>query len=358
MVVRQKYSKLGLVTPAAMVGVEQGIADILCGMANFGLSANTWKSYECIINNLARCEEVTGKSMQLPFESSKMLTFVGWMIERGLKASSMNAYISALRMYHLALGYSEPVLREPIVKLTLKGKANWDKVQKMISGEVGRLPVTNVVLKLIKKELVKANIQGCEKVLLWACSTIMWNGSFRVHEILARNQSEFDPQTTLLWEDVKVNRVKLEGKTVTSLSFKIKSPKVDRVGTGDFVEIFETGLYNCPVKAFHKWRQVSKVEEHPQLPVFRVENECCYTGKQLNKRLGELTTGLNLHIKGGKVTSHSFRAGISSEMCRAGYSEQDIKAVGRWSEGSDAWKLYCKLPKTHRAKLARSLAMT
>ena len=159
-VVRQKYSKLGLVTPASMVGVEQGIASILCGMANFGLSANTWKSYECIINNLARCEEATGKTMQLPFESSKMLTFVGWMIERGLKASSMNAYISALRMYHLAMGYSEPVLRERIVKLILKGKANWDMVQKMISGEVGRLPVTNVVMKLIKKELVKANFQG------------------------------------------------------------------------------------------------------------------------------------------------------------------------------------------------------
>ena len=64
MAAHQKYSKLGLVTPASMIGVELGIANILCGMANFGLSANTWKSYECIINNLARCEEATGKDMQ------------------------------------------------------------------------------------------------------------------------------------------------------------------------------------------------------------------------------------------------------------------------------------------------------
>ena len=124
------------------------------------------------------------------------------------------------------------------------------------------------------------------------------------------------------------------------------------------MEIFETGLYNCPVKAFQKWREFSKVEEQPKLPVFRTGDSCCYTGKQLNKRLGELTKVLNTHIKGGKVTSHSFRAGISSEMCRAGYSEQDIKAVGRWSSGSEAYKLYCKLPRTHRAKLARTLAMS
>ena len=77
MAVRQKFSKLGLVNPEAMMGVEQGIANILCGMANFGLSANTWESYECVINNLARCEEATGKDMQLPFDSCKMLTFVG-----------------------------------------------------------------------------------------------------------------------------------------------------------------------------------------------------------------------------------------------------------------------------------------
>ena len=57
MSVHQKFSKLGLVTPGALIGrgVEPGIASILAGVANFGLSANTWKSYECIINNLYKC---------------------------------------------------------------------------------------------------------------------------------------------------------------------------------------------------------------------------------------------------------------------------------------------------------------
>ena len=47
--------------------------------------------------------------------------------------------------------------------------------------------------------------------------------------------------------------------------------------------------------------------------------------------------------------------GIASEMCRAGYSEGDIKAVGRWT--SELYKAYLKLPRTHRAELARTLAL-
>ena len=355
---KQKFSKLGLVTSESLVGrgVEPGIASILAGTANFGLSNNTWESYQCIINNLRRCQEAKGQSMDLPFTLVKMLTFTGWMIERGLKASSMNSYISALRMYHIAMGYNEPVLRDPIVKLILKGKSNWDAVKKKIAGEVGRLPVTSLVLKMIKRNALKATFDPEEKIILWAICTVLWCGSFRVHEIVSRYKCEYDPQSTLLWEDIKVSKVTLNGKAVTALGFRIKSPKVDRVGTGDYVEIYETGLYNCPVKAFLKWRGASGVSEDPKMPVFRIKEGCCYTSQQLNMRLGELTRDLKEHIKGGEITSHSFRAGVASEMCRAGYSESDIQAVGRWASGSQAYKLYCKLPRMHRARMARNIA--
>jgi site-specific recombinase XerC len=345
------------VNPASLAskGVDPEMAGILAGVANFGLAANTWKTYEVVINHLDKCQEETNHSMELPFNITNMLIFVGWMMNRGLKASTMSTYISALRMYHLAMGHNEPVLREPIVKLILKGKYNWDIVQKKISGEIGRLPVTALVLKLIKKKIIKADIQGLEKLLIWAVCCILWSGSFRVHEILSKLVGEFDPQTTLLWEDLGIKTVKIDGKKVTAMSFRIKSPKVDRVGTGDMLEVYETGLYNCPVKAFKKWREANKLSESLKEPIFRTEADKCYTGKKLNKRLEELTRCLGTRLKGGKVTTHSFRAGISSEMCRAGFSEQDIQAVGRWT--SSAYKLYTKLPMTHRANMARTIAM-
>ena len=33
------------------------------------------------------------------------------------------------------------------------------------------------------------------------------------------------------------------------MAFIIKSPKADRVGAGDYVEVYATGEYNCLVKA-------------------------------------------------------------------------------------------------------------
>ena len=337
------------------MGVDQGIADILAGMANFGLASNTWKSYTVIINHLGRCQEDTNHSMELPFNTAKMLTLVGWMIQRGLKSRSISSYISALRMYHIALGYNEPVLREPMVKLIMKGKENWDTVQKKLAGVVGRLPVTSLIMRVLKKKIIKADIPGMVKLLLWAVCCILWNGCFRVHEIVSKTVFEFDPQTTLLWGDVKFNKVKICGNSVEAMAIKIKSPKVDRVGAGDYVEVYATGEYNCPVKAMTKWREANPMSESSEVPVFRTAEDKCFTGKQLNKYLAELTECFDTHLKGGKVTSHSFRAGIASEMCRAGYSSEDIQAVGRWS--SSAYKLYLNLPRTQRAMLARTLAM-
>jgi hypothetical protein len=55
------------------------------------------------------------------------------------------------------------------------------------------------------------------------------------------------------------------------------------------------------------------------------------------------------------VTSHSFRAGVASEMAKRGHSEEELMAVGRWS--SQAYQLYMGLPLAHRASFARKIAL-
>ena len=166
---KQKYSKLGLVTPTMFgdKGVETEMADLLAGFANCGLSKSTHDTYSVVINHLTRCQQETGADMSLPMNTCQILTFVGWMIKRGLKARSMSTYISGLRMYHLALGFNEPTLREPMVKLILKGKENWEVVQRKLSGETRRLTVTITVLKLIKKQLIKVTWSLEEKLMIW-----------------------------------------------------------------------------------------------------------------------------------------------------------------------------------------------
>ena len=63
----------------------------------------------------------------------------------------------------------------------------------------------------------------------------------------------------------------------------VKSPKIDRVGAGDTIEIFQTDNFMCPYKAFEKYRKVSSVKEKKDSPVFRTNTKKCLTGKEIMK---------------------------------------------------------------------------
>lgn len=258
-------------------------------------------------------------------------------------------------MFSIASGFSEGVLREPIVKLILKGQANMEKVEKLISGKKGKLPVTINVMKLLKVRLGKVAWPMWEVRLAWAVMTAAWNGSTRIHELLSRQKNLFDPQTTLLWKDVKFVKIDIGKSEVETMVIHVKSPKIDRLGVGDDIVIAELGNFMCPLRAMRKYREVSNLEEDPNLPVFRVKSGGCFTGSEFNKQLKKLLGDLGSEIPGGVITSHSFRAGVASEMAKRGHSEEELMAVGRWS--SKAYKLYMGLPLTHRATFARNIAL-
>ena len=352
-----KFSEKGLVKVSALASrmKHRKSAEALTELANFGLARRTWATYESAINNLKRCQEETGVDMKLPFTPNKVLEFIAWMKTRKLKSRTMSSYLSGVRMYHLASGFPEGGLREPIVKLILKGQANLEKVEKLMSGRKGKLPVTIKVMKLLKVRLGKVDWPMWEVRLAWAVMTVAWNGSTRIHELLSTRKDSFDPQSTLLWKDVKFVKVEIEEKEVETLMVHIKSPKIDRLGAGDNIVIAELGNFMCPVRALNKYREEVKLKEEPNLPVFRVSSGGCFTGTDFNKKLRKLLWDLDSTIPGGVVTSHSFRAGVASEMAKRGHSEEELMAVGRWS--SEAYKLYMGLPLTHRATFARKIAL-
>jgi hypothetical protein len=53
--------------------------------------------------------------------------------------------------------------------------------------------------------------------------------------------------------------------------------------------------------------------------------------------------------------THSFRIGIASMLGTLGYSDDDVKAVGRWS--SRAFEEYLLLPRTKRMQIARQVKL-
>ena len=79
-----------------------------------------------------------------------------------------------------------------------------------------------------------------------------------------------------------------------------------------------------------------------------------YTGKMFNKDLKSLLESVIDYKNMGKVSSHSFRIGITTMLGQLGFSDQEIQAIGRWS--SSAFELYIRSPRNVRAKTAMKMA--
>jgi hypothetical protein len=134
--------------------------------------------------------------------------------------------------------------------------------------------MTMTVMKLLKEEIRRWEVDINRKLLVWAVATIAFHGAFRIHELLNKVEGEFDPDFALLGKDIKV---KNEGNNRKKIEIKLKGPKENRSNKAVVVDILECGGTLCPVKAYTRWRDRAKPTD--DLLAFRDENGVPLTGK-------------------------------------------------------------------------------
>jgi hypothetical protein len=299
-----------------------------------------------------KCEKETGVKLDLPWGQKETLLFIDWLItDRGVSSTTANSYLAGMKKLHEIRGMEEPQLRKTLVNQVLKGKRNMEVTEKRNKTDKGRLPVTLTILKLIKETIRNWQQDTDIKLLTWTICTLAFHGSFRIHEILCRNETFFDPDFSLLTEDVKIQDHKwTDGTGGKVIQVTVKCPKESKNGKAAVVDVYETGGPTCPVKVFCRWQAQSRRKTGEVL--FSDKNGIPRTGKWFNRVLKEL---LQPHIdySKGQITAHSFRSGIPSLLGTLGYMDEDIKKVGRWS--SRAFERYTKLPRTSRAAIAQKL---
>ena len=180
------------------------IVGALVSPSNQSLALNTWSTYKTAENHLKRCEVETGVRIRFPMDDKMILAFVGWLLTvRKVGAASIKQYLSGLRTVHLKNGYLPGNLRPELVKAIIKGKE-----QQEAKTRIPRLAMTLPMMKLLKTLLQLSNLTLEMKRLIWVVSCMAFHGSFRIHELLARNQSVFDPETTLLGNDIRIAKHK------------------------------------------------------------------------------------------------------------------------------------------------------
>ena len=327
--------------------LEQGEWEELDELYSYGLAKGTWSSYKTAERLLIQCCEEKDIEKKLPLEENTVLAFVHWLaFRRGSKASTIDTYLSGIRQLHVERGLPTDNIRTDRVRTLLKGLKNKNLAEDRKEGVEKRKPITTDILLVLKGKLAEADMNGRDQRLVWTVSSILFHGAFRVHELLCKKQSSFDPDFTLLGRDVKL--VTQGGREV--LQLRIKAPKEQKVGKDVIVDVYSTDSELCPVRAFKKWIKVKGKED--ELPLFRFSSGIPLTGKKFNEVVRDRLKGEVENIE-KLFSSHSFRAGAASMMAAIGYSDDDIKAVGRWS--SRAFMEYIKLPRTQRAEIARKI---
>ena len=309
-------------------GLHEHVKAKLTSWINHGKANGTWSSYRTADCMALMCQKEVSRKFSWPMTTDDTLTFVYFLVEvRGLKVATVNSYLSGIRQLHISKGLEPPKLREEIVKQALKGRANME-IKEKTSAEVlnkGRLPMTTALMKLLKEKIRTSNLENSTKLMLWTVSTLLFFGAFRISELVSRHESTFDPAQTLLGEDV----ARLENKEGGMLTVKLKCPKERKAGDPTVVDVFEAGGSLCPVKAYDKWRRNKTPPK--KLPIFCHEDGTPLTCRKFNEYL-KLLLGRHSNFAGGAISAHSFRAGITTILGAKGFSEEEIKLVGRWSQ--------------------------
>jgi hypothetical protein len=273
------------------------------------------------------------------------LGFIHWLtFERNLKATSINGYLAGIRNLHIIKGLPEPALRTSLVQMVLEGKKNMDAADRL-RGKDSRRPVTLEIMKLLKAKIREGDAANLDKLVLWAACTLLFHGAFRGGEIFSRTAAYFDPAFTLLRRDITVVAGS-DGRKVVQV--RLKAPKEDKNSSAVIVDVFQTDTDMCPAKAVERWLRMSSSMAGEQ-PAFRFADGTPITGGKFNhllrQWLGNVVPG---------ISTHSFRIGAASMMGALGFSDKDVKAIGRW--GSRAFEGYMRLPRTKRQLVAQKMA--
>ena len=163
------------------------MARLVTEAANNSVTKGTWTSYKPILGHIASCQEFLDQEFEETPTKRDATSLVAFLAaEKGLKACTISKYLSAWRMMLISLDRDPKNLRPSIVRQTLKGLENLEKLGK--KKEV-RTVVTPKVLELLRMLLLKKNSNKWsrrKRQMIWAGALMSFWGGFRGAEIFPK----------------------------------------------------------------------------------------------------------------------------------------------------------------------------
>ena len=263
--------------------------------------------------------------------------------------STVKTYLSRIRAAHRFRGYR--MVESDWTHMLYKGLAVISK------SPVPRLAMTPDKMLLIKERLASSDWRGQKRRLFWMACCFAFHGSLRSSEYLPPTQESCNPNNTLLVKDVKPEQFTVDNVQVNAISMVLKEPKELKTHKSkSCLELFETSDFMCPFNAYNKYVTYMSRKGLSLLgsnPLFMLNNSG-YTRNMFNSDIQFLLKN-DFDYSKGKLLSHSFRSGLATAMARAGFSQEQIMLVGRWS--SDSYLNYIKQGRSARFETMRQISL-
>lgn len=265
------------------------------------------------------------KHATLPINDIKLALYVARLHQLHLSASTIASRLSAISFIHSVLGFKSET-SVFLVKKALKG------VHRLTSSYDVRLPITENILLRLLSSLAHFMSNIYERKLFTAIFTLAFYALARIGELIPIDASR--SSTVLQIEDVtfESHKVGQSRMRVSFCNFKHnvgKKPHLVPVGS------CEDGSFNCPVEAMKSFLAVRGPSSGPLF--------LSQTGKVLLRSRFDKVVKSSLGFCGldsSRYKGHSFRIGGASAAAEKGFTDSQIRLLGRWK--SDAFKKYIR----------------
>ena len=261
----------------------------------------------------------------LPVSTACIALFISFLCAKGLAPATITSYLSAISYVHKIKGYHDPTKSFLIEKLLVA-------VGRRSQADI-RLPISRPLLYELVRALTHTNTYAYQRSLYGAMFMIAFYGFFRIGELTCKTRTmssaalQFD-QVTLLKVANRVTAVKI---VIT----RFKHNTSNRA----FSVLIESEQYEpfCPVQVLLDFL---KMRGPHQGPLFSFANGDAVSTTQFNTELRRALIFCGLDTT--RYKSHSFRIGAACHAAEKGFSDAQIRALGRWN--SDAFKVYIRPP--------------
>lgn len=281
------------------------------------MARSTWSLYQRALTSLEEFRKKFALAISFPVEPITLGLFLSHLHAQNYACSTMETYMSAIAYIHKLHGHPDPTTHF-LVKKALLG------ARKLSTRSDVRLPITPPLLVKLISALAHCTKVLYDQVMFTSMFSLAFAAFLRVGELTVSNNNR---NNVLQLGDVSFTAS--GGLQITFRNFKHSK------GKSAVLEVPRRAS-NCPVEALHHYLALRGNNAG-----FLYVN---VVGQPISREYfcKVLKTALIwCELDPSIYTSHSFRIGATCHAVSLGFSDAQIREMGRWH--SDAFKRYIRL---------------